>query len=420
MSMKTSNWKFLALAFAVSAGVMTACSDDDDPAPTPTPTPDPTPGGDTTEVVTYILDKDITENTTLEAGQTYKLTGGIHVVAPATLTIPAGVTIEAVNDDVVDFILVEQGAKIDAQGTAEQPIVMTSELKESGAWGGVHICGYAHTNASGGTGKSEIGDADYGGDKDDDNSGIMRYVRLEYTGYAFDEEHEANGLSLYGVGSGTTLEYIQAYKGSDDGIEFFGGSANIRNCVVTSCSDDSYDWTEGWNGKGQFLVAYQEAAETLGYDCDCLMECDNNGDNNGATPVAHPTLANVTLIGNGGDGQGVRLRAGTQVSLYNALISGKALPLTVETEETEQALADGTSVLSNVAISATLDSDLGIFTNEMFEAITGNLTNQAFEWTDLFIGTQEGGETPADGFFETANYKGAVSADNNWTAGWTL
>ena len=342
------------------------------------------------------------------------------MVAPATLNIPEGVTIVAKNDDQVDYILVEQGAKINAQGTAEKPIVMTSDLKEPGAWGGVHICGYAHTNASGGTGKSEIGDANYGGDKDDDNSGTMRYVRLEYTGFAFDEEHEANGLSLYGVGSGTTLEYIQAYKGSDDGIEFFGGSANIRNCVVTSCSDDSFDWTEGWNGKGQFLVAYQEGSESLGYDCDCLIEADNNGKDFAATPVAHPVLSNLTLIGNGGEKQGVRLRAGTQVEMYNALICGKGKVLTVETTETENALSDGTSKLENVSIDGELESENNIYTNDMFAAATGNLTKQAFEWSDLYVGTEEGGAAPADGFFTTANYKGAVAADNNWTSGWTL
>ena len=158
--MKTTNWKFLALAFAVSTSVFTSCGDDDDP------NVDPNPGGE--DETSYVLDKDITEDTSLEAGKTYTLSGGIHVVAPATLNIPEGVTIVAKNDDQVDYILVEQGAKINAQGTAEKPIVMTSDLKEPGAWGGVHICGYAHTNASGGTGKSEIGDANYGGDKDDD------------------------------------------------------------------------------------------------------------------------------------------------------------------------------------------------------------------------------------------------------------
>lgn len=214
------------------------------------------------------LTGNITSDATLTEGNTYRLSGGLHVKAGATLRIEPGVEVIAVDDEIPDYILIEQGAKIDAQGTAARPIVMTSELKESGAWGGIHICGYAHTNA--GTGVlSEIGNAPYGGDNDADNSGTLRYIRLEYTGFALDEEHEANGVSFYGVGNGTTVEYLQAYKGSDDGFEFFGGSVNVRHMVVTSCSDDSFDWTEGWNGKGQFLVGYQEAESTLGYDCDC-------------------------------------------------------------------------------------------------------------------------------------------------------
>ena len=297
----------------------------------------------------------LSEDKALEANKKYMLSGDYIVETGATLTIPEGVTIVAdADDDKVDYILIQQGAKIVANGTASNPIVMTATKTEAGAWGGIHICGYAHTNVNNGSGKSEIGDASYGGNEDKDNSGTLRYVRLEYTGYAFSEEKEANGISFYGVGNGTTVEYCQAYKGSDDGFEFFGGSVNIRNMVVVSCSDDSFDWTEGWNGYGQFLVAYQEAESSLGYDCDCLMECDNNGDNFSAEPVAHPTLANLTLIGNGSDSQGVRLRAGTEVSLYNALISGKGMCLTTETAETENALVDGTSVLNYI----TMESDI--------------------------------------------------------------
>lgn len=294
----------------------------------------------------------LSENKTLEANKKYLLSGDYIVETGATLTIPEGVTIVAqADDDKVDYILVQQGAKIVAEGTAENPIVMTATKKEAGAWGGIHICGKAHSNVEGGTGKSEIGDATYGGSDDADNSGVLKYVRIEYSGYAFDSEHEANGFTFYGVGNGTTIEYCQAYKGSDDGFEFFGGSVNVKHVVSVSCSDDSFDWTEGWNGYGQFMVAYQEAEETLGYDCDCLMECDNNGDNFGATPVAHPTLANLTLIGNGGSKQGIRLRAGTQASIYNALITGKGMCLTTETAETEDALVDGTSVLNYITMA---------------------------------------------------------------------
>lgn len=404
------NWKFATMALIAGVSLFaTSCSSDEDPVN------NPGDGGEDT----YVLDSDITENVTLETGKTYTLNGGVHVKSGATLTIQSGVTIVAQHDETVDYILIEQGAKIDAQGTAAQPIVMTSEKKEAGAWGGLHICGYAHTNN--GSGKSEIGNAPYGGNNDADNSGTLKYIRLEYTGYAFDEEHEANGVSFYGVGNGTTVEHLQAYQGSDDGFEFFGGSVNVKYMVVTSCSDDSFDWTEGWNGKAQFLVAYQEGESSLGYACDCLMECDNNGTNNAATPVAHPTIANATLIGNGGDAQGVRLRAGTQVELYNTIITGKGKPLTVETNETENALKDGTSKLEYVAISGELSSKQGIYTNADFAQATGNLTNQEFSWTGKYVGTLDGGkDLSADSFFTKTDYKGAVKSGDDWTSGWTL
>lgn len=349
------------MALAASMTLFTACTDNNEPG-----------NGDGGEDNKYELTKDIESDTELEAGKTYTLSGGIHVKNGATLKIPAGVTIIAKHDDVVDYILIEQGAKIDAQGTASNPIVMTSEKKEPGAWGGIHICGYAHTNAEGGTGSSEIGGAPYGGNNDADNSGTLRYVRVEYTGFAFDEEHEANGITFYGVGNGTTVEYCQAYMGSDDGFEWFGGSVNVKYLVSTDCSDDSFDWTEGWNGKGTNLVAYQEDKSTLGYDCDCLMECDNNGSNNAATPVAHPVLKNLILVGNGGSKQGIRLRAGTEVEIDNAKVCGKGQPLTVETALTENALKNGTSKLTNITLTSELSCKEGIYTHADFIAVTSN------------------------------------------------
>ena len=405
------NWKLATMALVAGMTLFTTSCSDDDPAE------NTGIGGDTDDA--YVLDKDITENVTLETGKNYTLNGGIHVKPGATLTIQPGVTITAKHDGTVDYILVEQGAKIDAQGTASQPIVMTSEKKEAGAWGGLHICGYAHTNN--GSGSSDIGNAPYGGNNYADISGTLKYIRLEYTGYAFDEEHEANGVSFYGVGNGTTVEHLQAYKGSDDGFEFFGGSVNVKYMVSTSCSDDSFDWTEGWNGKAQFLVAYQEEPTSLGYDCDCLMECDNNGTNFAATPVAHPVIANATLIGNGGDAQGVRLRAGTEVELYNTIITGKGKALSVETDETENALKNGTSKLEYVAIAGELSSIQGIYTNADFIQATGNLDNQTFTWNNKYVGTLDGGkDLSADSFFTKTDNKGAVKSGEDWTSGWTL
>ncbi|MDD3063650.1 MAG: hypothetical protein PHG27_04190 [Massilibacteroides sp.] len=368
------------------------------------------------------LEGELTTDLTLKSGLTYYLTGGYHVKSGATLTIEPGVRLIAKDDDIVDYILIEQDAKINAEGTASNPIVMTSEKAEAGAWGGLHICGKATINVSGGTAKSEIGDATYGGDNDADNSGVLRYIRLEYTGYAFDEEHEANGVTFYGVGNGTTVEYLQAYKGSDDGFEWFGGTVNIKHLIATSCSDDSFDWTQGWRGKGQFLIAYQENQSTLGYDCDCLIEADNDSKNFSATPVSAPVLANLTFVGNNSDinKRGIRLRAGTQVKIYNALVAGKANTLTTETTETETALDNGTSILNNIWLATAFSGKEGIFTTEKFNAAGGNNQNQTFELTNNVIGTVGGGtDLSTDAFFVKAEYKGAVPSDNDWTKSWS-
>ena len=367
--MKTIDWKFSTLALIAGMFVFTSCSNNDD---------DPV----IEETDRSVLQGSIVSDLTLKSGNTYTLNGEFLVKEGATLNIEPGVKIVAQYDDRVDYILVEQGAKINAAGTASAPIIMTSSKEEPGAWGGIHICGRAHTNAEGGKGSSEIGGAVYGGDNDADNSGVLKYVRVEYTGYAFDEEHEANGMTFYGVGSGTMIENCEAYHGSDDGFEFFGGSVNVKNMVVVNCSDDSFDWTEGWNGKGENLVAFQEAESTLGYDCDCLIEADNNENNYLATPVSHPVLKNLILIGNGGNKQGIRLRRGTEVEIISAKVCGKGKAVAVESAETENALLNGKSKLTHVSISGTLDSKEGIYTNEAFVA-AGNETEQSFSYTSL-------------------------------------
>ena len=331
-----------------------------------------------------VLKGSITDNVTLKSGLTYQLDGEYIVESGATLTIEPGVKIVAIYDDIVDYILVKQDAKIVAQGTADQPIVMTSEKEQAGAWGGIHICGKAHTNAEGGKGSSEIGGAVYGGTDDNDNSGTLQYVRVEYTGYAFDEDHEANGITFYAVGKGTTVDHCQAYMGSDDGFEFFGGSVCANNMVSTNCSDDSFDWTEGWNGSGNQWLAYQEKEDVLGYDCDCLIEADNNEKNYAATPIAHPTLSDLVLVGNNSTAnkRGIRLRRGTQVTINQATICGKSNGVTLESDETETALKTGVSILQNIETSMALLSEKNIYTNDDF--IINNTVNP-----DLVIATYE-------------------------------
>ena len=349
----------------------------------------------------YTLGGRLTEDLTLKQGETYMLESSLQVVAPATLTIEPGVTIiadESAGSDNIIYILIEQGARIMAEGTASEPIVMTSENKEPGAWGGLHICGKAHTNADGET-TSEIGNAPYGGNEDNDDSGVLKYIRIEYSGLALDSEHEANGISLYGVGAGTQISYIYVVDGSDDGIEFFGGSANIDHCVVENCTDDSYDWTEGWDGSAEYIIAYQSVAE-----CDCLMECDNNGDNNDATPVANPTIRYATFIGNNSteNHRGLRLREGTYVNLSNALVCGKPDPITLDTPQTVVSFDNGKSSISNTVIVGELLNEEGAgYDNAAFLA-DGNSSVEEMSFTDKYVGMV--GES------------GAVSADNDWTA----
>ena len=342
------------------------------------------------------------DNITLKAGS-YTLASSLQIEAPGSLTIEPGTTITAAANQNIVYILIEQGAKIFAEGTADSPIVMTSQTKESGAWGGLHICGRSHTNA--GTGSSEIGNATYGGDVENDNSGVIRYVIIENSGKALDSEHEANGISLYGVGSGTEISYVYVVNGSDDGIEFFGGSVNIDHCIVENCTDDSYDWTEGWNGKAEYIVAYQSIAE-----CDCLMECDNNGDSNDITPNSHPIVSYATLIGmdKADDPEktfGVKFRAGTYVNLDHAIITGKSTAISLETQHTVDSFAgsDPKSSITYTLIDGAFTSEFAdTYGAEDFAAATGNSTDFNGSFTDKFVGQTDG--------------CGAVDANNDWTA----
>lgn len=406
MKKKFLKFGVLLLATTLSVGFMTSCDDDDD---------------DKTEVETDTnLTGTITGEKKLIKNTTYTLSGGFTVEAGGNLIIEEGVTVVAKDDNIVDYILVKQGGKITTNGTQTNPIVMTSESKAAGAWGGIHICGKAPINVTGGVGSSEIGNAPYGGTVANDNSGVLRYIRLEYTGYAFDEETESNGLTLYGVGNGTTIEYVQTYLGADDGFEWFGGTVNAKYLVSTGSGDDSFDWTYGWIGKGQFWVAVQNTVEGERAG-DCLIEADNNGSNNALTPTSSPTIANLTLIGNADlEGQrGIRLRAGTHAKIYNAIVTGKSRSVTTETTLTEDSFKSGASVLEYVYATGTFvstDATLALDTR------TGNAASQAApSLTSKYVGTITGGKdmSTVDSFFSAAAYKGAVQASNDWTAGWT-
>ena len=307
--------KKLVLSLALISAIFTSCSSDDDNGTTEPTVP-----------ATGELRGNITTNTTLNAGTVYTLIGSTYVKPGVTLTIPAGTRIEAdAENEEVAFLAVEKGAKIIAQGTAENPIVFTSNSAspEPQDWGGLVICGNAVTNL-GVNVQAEVTGLTYGGTNPADNSGVYSHIVIEYSGNIITGESEFNGMTFYAVGSGTTVDNILVSQGSDDGFEWFGGSVNATNLAAIGCQDDSFDWTEGWNGTVTNL--YSDQSSALQYSADSRgIEADNNQNNPTLTPVSNPTLTNVTLVGrNKADvpkEAGIWLRRGTFAKITNVHIS---------------------------------------------------------------------------------------------------
>ena len=213
------------------------------------PTVDPTSWAwiDTELTGDVILAGNITSDVTLDATKSYLLTSSYIVESGAKLTIPAGTQIKAVAGGADVYIAVLKGAQIDIQGTASEPVVMSSASAEAGDWGGLTICGKATTTA-GVDAEAEVGGFIYGGTEDADNSGSIEYLVMKGTGAQINTESQYNGVSFYAVGSGTVVENVAVINGADDGVEFFGGTVSVKNIYLENNEDDSIDWTEGWNG----------------------------------------------------------------------------------------------------------------------------------------------------------------------------
>jgi len=330
---------------------------------------------------------DITAEITLDASKVWKLTGLIKVKDGGKLTIPAGTKIEGVGGT-SSAIIVEQGGKIFVNGTAAAPVVMTSGLatKARGDWGGLVICGKAPCNSGGGM--SEVGDVPYGGTIANDNSGTIRYLRIEYSGAAFNSEKEYNGFSLFGVGSGTTIEYVQIYENADDGIEFYGGTVVANYIIVKNVEDDMFDWTEGWTGGGQNWLGINAA----GYG-NRGIEADNWETDNNATPYSKPTITNLTLIGSGDQGnepQGMELRRGTKGIIDNVVLKDWKIGIRVSGTDS-QGFLNGDLKVTNVRF---INCD-----------------------TNINVGTGD-----ANGITENPAATGAGNADGipAWAQGWTI
>lgn len=319
--MKKSAIKFAGALFLSSSVFLGSCSSDDSGNGGDTSTveinPDNFQGTFTGEGTDIVLD----------ASKVYKLNGPVKVLDKATLTIPAGTKIVG-SGGTSAFIAIGQNAKIFVNGTSTNPVVMTSasSAPKSADWGGLVICGNAPINRTG-TAMSEVGDLPYGGNSTNDNSGSIRYLRIEYSGANFTSEKEFNGLSMFGVGRGTTIEYVQVYGGSDDGFEWFGGTVNTNYLISTGNEDDQFDWTEGWNGTN----TYWYAKEAFGKG-NRGIEADGNGSNNAAQPYSNPSIANLTLIGipESGEPQGMKLREGTKGNISNVVLANWATGIDIQ------------------------------------------------------------------------------------------
>ncbi len=203
-----------------------------------------------TSIETMALEGSITSNTTLDSDIIYLLNGSLSVETGAKLTIPAGTLIIANAEGGMEtstYIVVKKGAQIDIQGTAADPVIMTSTNQSPGDWGGLVLLGDA-TTTEGVDAIAEVGGFTYGGSNDTDDSGSISYLIINYAGAQINSESQYNGLTLYAIGSGTTIDNVAILNGTDDGVEFFGGTVSASNFYLENNEDDAVDWTEGWNG----------------------------------------------------------------------------------------------------------------------------------------------------------------------------
>jgi hypothetical protein len=283
-------------------------------------------------ICSKVITGQITESVTLPKGK-YTLRGYVYVTNRATLTITAGsVIVGDTSATKKGALIVERNSKLIADGTATDPIVFTSGKsagqRNPGDWGGIILLGNAPTNHAT-TPTIEGGvNAQYGGSIAADNSGILRYVRIEFAGIAADPGSEINGLTCGGVGSNTVLENIQVSFGNDDAYEFFGGTVNAKNVIAFATADDDFDFDNGYVGRIQFAVSCRKPDFVDGGDAGNGIECDNNAGETTATPRTRPQLSNFTIIGpNSGTAAAnhnysLRFRRSTQFVFRNSIIMG--------------------------------------------------------------------------------------------------
>ena len=320
--MKTlKNYFAMAALFAVIFG----CTDDD---PAPVQTKDGVISSQSdVDLDAADLKGEITSSITLSNAQEWVLTGPLSVAIGAKLTIDAGTTIKAQAGGTNVYIAVEQGAQIFVNGTAAAPVKMTSGAANpaSGDWGGLLIMGNAPISG-GGTATTEVVDYTYGGTNATDDSGDITYLIVEYTGARINGDKEFNGVTFYGVGSGTTVSNLAVLYGDDDAVEWFGGSVSVSNLLVANAKDDMFDWTQGYVGQNNTNFYGIRQAGFVAVTSDPRgIEADGNLDGNSPQDAgqSNPKIDGITIIHNAAVEMSdmVKIRRGSGAVITNLYVA---------------------------------------------------------------------------------------------------
>ena len=415
---------------------------------------------------------DITGNTTWTSNNVYTLDGLIFVDSSYTLTIEPGTVIKAklqaniTTGDGASALIVRRGGKIVADGTAQNPSIFTSELddvtnpndltaQDRELWGGLILLGRATTNQP--TTENQIEgipntlNARFGGNDDNDNSGVLRYVSVRHGGFSISgvSGDEINGVTFGAVGRGTVVEHVEVFANFDDGYEFFGGTVEAKYLVAAFCGDDAFDWDMGFRGKGQFWFALQGSDEAgRGGELDGGDDCET------CQPYAVPLLSNVTWIGAGassvgvgGDGndRALYFRDNSGGKIWNSIVTDFVASTSVVTvedlasgEDSRSRLESGELVLANniwwgfangntitsVATQDFVQTHLLANSNQIANPLLNGISRTPNGGLDPRPGVGSPAATgfvaPPDAFFTNVSFLGAFNpADGIWTQGWT-
>ncbi|MEW5681433.1 MAG: hypothetical protein AB1780_03560 [Pseudomonadota bacterium] len=367
---------------------------------------------------------------------------GLDNNANATLRVSPGSTIAVQNPE--DTLIVSRGSKLIAAGYSQSPITFTSDedvnnlTSTAAQWGGIIVLGKASTNLCGPDAACDlqapigISGIYYSGTEQNDSSGKLQYVRIKYAGgedALLSATHA--GLGLFAVGAGTTVNHIHVDAVAGDGIAIYGGTARLSHIIVTNAMDDSMDWQHGYSGKMQYVLLRHAEDHSA---ANRAIEADNNQTDPEATPISRPTIANLTIIGNnydgGDDAEGILLRYGSQAYFTNAIITGTpGMGECLEIDDSSIAAANSGLISISHSVMACENNEnfkpaAGFDVEQWFLSQPDNVVmserNAVLEGIYSITGTVPYDLAAEDSFFESTNFIGAVSAEDDWTATWSL